>query len=148
MMMEGNERCQVSDPHGDLGPREAHEASRALGELVRETWSRGWQPVDLDRVFARFSEPMMRQVLADVLAMEVGRHAPATVDDRWHAQLAEMSAEVWWDPSTDPLTARAARAKDGWAGVLGAVRMLELSLRLLQPLELLAAVGAARPAPR
>lgn len=121
----------------EMGPREAREACAELGQLVREAWARGWQPADLHRAFARHQEPFLAQVLGDVVAVEVGRHAPSTVDDRWHAQLEEMSASVWWDPGSDPLTARAARAKDGWEGVRRAVTVLGLSLRLLPPLELL-----------
>lgn len=120
-----------------MGPREAREACAELGQLVRETWARGWQPADLHRAFARHQEPFLAKVLGDVVAVEVGRHAASTVDDRWHAQLEEMSARIWWDPGTDPLTARAARAKDGWEGVRRAVTVLGPSLRLLSPLELL-----------
>lgn len=140
--MKGNDRWPEQDPHEGglqegLGPRAAREASDALGRLVRETWVRGWQPADLHRAFGRDKDPLRLQVLGDVLAMEVARHAPSTVDQRWHAQLAEMSARVWWDPSSDPLTARAGQVKGGWRGVLQAVRLLELSLRLLPALELL-----------
>lgn len=118
-----------------MAPREAREASAELGRLVRETWARGWQPADLHRAFARDKDPVVTQVLCDLVAMEVGRHAPATVDDRWLAQLEEMSARVWWEPGSDPLTARAACGKDGWEGVRRAVLLLGLSLRLLPSLE-------------
>ncbi|WP_192498725.1 DUF2786 domain-containing protein [Ornithinimicrobium pratense] len=118
-----------------MAPREAQEASAELGRLVRQTWAVGWQPADLRRVFARGKDPVVTQVLGDLVAMEVAQHAPATVDDRWFAQLEEMSARVWWEPSNDPLTARAARARDGWEGVRRAVLLLGPSLRTLPSLE-------------
>lgn len=120
-----------------MSAREAREASAELGRLVRETWSRGWQPADLHRAFSRDHDAAVVQVLGDVLAAEVAKHAPTTVDDRWHAQLQEMSAQVWWEPGSDPLTARAARAKEGWAQVCRAVMVLSHSLRVLPPLEVL-----------
>ena len=129
-----------------MDPREAREAGVELGRLVRETWARGWQPADLHRAYARHKDPVVPQVLGDVVAAEVARHASATVDDRWHAQLEEISARVWWDPGSDPLTARATRAKDGWTGVRRAVTVLSLSLRLLPQLELLGPLpGEATP---
>ena len=45
--MKSNHRWQAEVPQEGMGPREAREASVALGQLVREAWARGWQPADL-----------------------------------------------------------------------------------------------------
>lgn len=105
-------------------PREAREACRRLGELVRAAWERGWQPADLHRFARRTWDPLTAQVLGDAMAADVARHAPSTVDPRWFAQLEEVGARVWWGAETDHLSARASRARQGWPGVSLAVGRL------------------------
>lgn len=120
-----------ADGTGDLG--------RRLEQSVEEAWSRGWEPADLHRVLARQSDPIATQLLGDVMAASLARYSPATVEDRWHAQLDEIGASVWWHSHQDPLVARADRAKGGWPATQQAGAVLEVTLRLLPAIERLSA---------
>lgn len=116
---------------GDLGSR--------LGQLVEEAWSRGWEPIDLHRVAVRNTQPAAVALLSDLVAADLARYAAVTIEERWHAQLEEMGASVWWRADEGPLTARAGRVTGGWAALQRAGRELEAWLRSLPALE---AIGA------
>ncbi|QDO89384.1 DUF2786 domain-containing protein [Ornithinimicrobium ciconiae] len=123
---------------GDLGAR--------LGQLIEQVWDRGWEPADLHRVAVRGGEPVVTSLLGDLVAANLAGYSPVTVDARWHAQLTEIGAAVWWRPDEDPVAARAARVKDGWGAVASAVATLEMTLQVLPPIERLSArPGRATP---
>ncbi|MCK0111609.1 DUF2786 domain-containing protein [Ornithinimicrobium sp. F0845] len=110
---------------GDLG---------ALGGLIERVWARGWEPMDLHRA-VRDHGPLALDLLGDVMAADLARYSAVTVDDRWHAQLEEIGASVWWRRDEDPVTARAARAKGGWPAVAKAAAALEVTLQVLPAIE-------------
>ena len=123
---------------GDLG--------RQLGQLIEQTWSRGWEPMDLHRVATRAHGARCADLLGDVMAADLARYSSVTVAERWHTQLEEIGASVWWRPEEDAVAARAARAPGGWAAVTETAALLEVTLRFLPPIEQLSArPGEARP---
>lgn len=64
----------------------------ALRVAVRGSWSRGWQPADLDRAARRASHraPVVT-ALVEGIADELTTYARSTVDPRWWDQLAQIS---------------------------------------------------------
>ncbi|USQ78998.1 DUF2786 domain-containing protein [Ornithinimicrobium faecis] len=116
---------------GDLGQR--------LGHLIEQAWDNGWEPMDLHRVAVRNTKPAAIALLGDLIAADLARYAALTVEERWHAQLDEMEASVWWRPDEDPVTARARLVKGGWAALHQAGRELEAWLRGLPALEVIGA---------
>lgn len=75
-------------------------ASRELlAELTHEVlsaWRRGWQPAELVRVIRRQTDARHAAIVVDAIAAQMREYAPATVDDRWRAQLADLDATVAW----------------------------------------------------
>lgn len=116
---------------GDLGQR--------LEQLLEEVWTRGWEPADLHRAVGRDGNAIATQLLGDLMAANLAGYAPATVEDRWFAQLEEIGASVWWPRHRGPVAARAGHAKGGWPAVQHAGTVLELTLRILPPIERLSA---------
>lgn len=113
----------------------AQQHCHRLSELLDGAWDSGWQPGDLRSYVGRHWDSLTAKVLGDAMAADLARYAPATVDDRWHDQLAEASASVWWPRETDHLSARAERVAGGWTPVLEASGILSLALDGLPPLE-------------
>jgi len=68
-----------------------------LHRFVHQTWHRGWQPADVERVVERRLGARHAGLAIDGMAAQMRGYARATVDERWEAQLAAMSAEVWWE---------------------------------------------------
>ncbi|MCA1781219.1 MAG: DUF2786 domain-containing protein [Dermatophilaceae bacterium] len=113
----------------------AQERARRLDELLSEAWDAGWQPGDLHSYVTRHWDPLTVKVLGDAMAADLARYAPGTVDDRWQAQLAEVSATVWWPSETSHLVARAESTAGGWPAVSASYGILALALDRLPPLE-------------
>ncbi|GAB3867537.1 hypothetical protein ACFPIJ_22955 [Dactylosporangium cerinum] len=59
--------------------------------------ARGWQPADLVRLVQRRYGARHGRVTIDVIAAQMRAYAPATVDERWEAQLGDLGATVWWE---------------------------------------------------
>jgi hypothetical protein len=117
-----------------------------LQDAVTEAWRTGWQPVDLARVVRRTLDVPHLNLARDAVAAELQRYAVATVDPLWLGQLAEIDAEVWWQPEQTYLSARSGQRGDGWADVLPCALQLMFTLTTLPRLQLLGPVpGAARP---
>lgn len=126
--------------------RHTRDASRCLGELVGRAWESGWEPADLHGYVHKHWDAVTVKVLRDAVAADLDRYAAATVDPRWHDQLEEMSATVWWPPHTDHLTARAARESGGRPAVTAAYDILTLALVRLPTIERLGPPpGTAHP---
>lgn len=77
----------------------------ALEQAVQHAWDRNWRPVELDHTLRRFAgragapkaaAGWMSQLLCDAIARRMRAHDPATVDERWAAELAAIEATVWW----------------------------------------------------
>lgn len=127
------------------GAHRAGDLGRRLGRLIEEAWSRGWEPVDLHRA-VRDQGSLAQDLLGDLLAARIAAYSPVTVDDRWCGQLEEVGASVWWRSDEDPVAARAARAKGGWAAVHKTAVLLELTLKALPAIDQLSArPGDATP---
>ncbi|MCK9876748.1 DUF2786 domain-containing protein [Frankia sp. Ag45/Mut15] len=129
-------------PNGPSGRRTVNKAlvgwfDRALEGL----WRRGWQPVDLHRIVGRQSDQRHVRLVLDAIAGQLRRYAPATVDERWPAQLSSLGAHVWWEHDDQWL--------DAWGEREGRVRVMVLSdaIELLRALHLLPEVEMLGPPP-
>lgn len=127
-----------ADRAGDLGAR--------LGRLIQQAWTKGWEPMDLHRMATRAGSPLVASLLGDVLALELARYPAVTVEPRWHTQVAEMGARIWWESQDGPVAARAEATKGGWRAVRQAADLLEMALMTLPEIEALGArPGQAHP---
>jgi hypothetical protein len=107
------QRCRdvLVDGPGGAGGRRAADAA-LTGVLQRDltaVWQRGWQPADVVRVAQRSYGARHARVVVDVIAAQMRGYAPATVDERWEAQLRELGATVWWERDEEYLPAVGAR---------------------------------------
>ncbi len=89
-----------------------------LREGVSAAWQIGWQPADVLRLATRDLGAVGSSLIGDAIAKQLDEFAAATVTPSWHDQLALASASVWWERSTDPLTARAAKTTGGLTALL------------------------------
>jgi hypothetical protein len=97
-----------------IGPRLGHRTVDAtlfwaLQHELSSVWNRGWQPADVLRAAQRDYGTRHRRIATDVIAAEIRKYAPATVDEQWEAQLLEVDATVWWTRDDCYLTELAAR---------------------------------------
>jgi hypothetical protein len=83
----------------------------AGGEVLHGVWHRGWQPADVVRCARRELKARHGRLAADLIAAEHRAYPAAGLDGRWSAQLAAVSAEVWWDDDDAYLEGAAAREK-------------------------------------
>jgi hypothetical protein len=88
----------------DRPPHELPAVHRAVAEVfgiyLRNLAAGGWLPEDLVQItMRRMGSPQSVSFLTDQLAVYVGQHAEATLDDRWKGQLAELEATIWWRPA-------------------------------------------------
>jgi hypothetical protein len=118
-----------------------------LEVLSHQSWPGGWQPADLARVATRDLGPVACAAMTDLMAAELRGYAPATIDEVWHDQLADLGARLWWseDGAYVPELAK--------ANELDRLQVIDLLMRLLQlvarlpPLDVLTALpGQARAA--
>lgn len=77
-----------------------------LVDAVAEAWRRGWRPSEIDRIAPRFRGELPARIVRDAMALEVGRHARATVSPVWLEELTRLDAHVWWGRDSDPVRAR------------------------------------------
>jgi hypothetical protein len=130
---------------------------------VTAAWRHGWQPAELARHVGRELSGEHVPVLADMIADEMRGYATATVDDRWAAQVAALSAHSpgaaspgaagpgkgsWWGSDAEYLSAW--RRPAGDTGLRGMIATVLETMHLLQHLpvleHLLPLPGSARPA--
>ncbi|GAA4621829.1 DUF2786 domain-containing protein [Actinoallomurus vinaceus] len=109
----------------------------ALTGGVTAGWRIGWQPADLVRYAARTHGRRAGRMMTDAIAAEMRAYPAATVDDRWHAQLVELGAEVWWTRDEAFLTAWAGRHGTDEATATSCALQLITLLRGLPRLEFL-----------
>jgi hypothetical protein len=131
-------------------PRPALVDRTVLSQLqhaVTHAWEHGWQPADLVRAAGREAGARVARLAIDAVAAEMRGYAPATVDHRWAAQLAELGARAWWERDDGYLDAWGAREGLARPAVLGgAVTLLAMLTRLPALPRLCPLPGAARPA--
>jgi Protein of unknown function (DUF2786) len=108
-------------------------ADVVLARGLADRWRAGWQPVDVWQVFRRLLRDSAAEFVVGVIAAESRHYAGASLHPRWRAQLAELGAEVWWDPATSYCEAWAARAGVDLVGMLSAVLEALWTLRRLPP---------------
>ena len=75
-----------------LGIAVAGVFDRALNLL----WPSGWLPYDLVQVIRRESDGFATSLVVDVIAVDMARHAEATIHERWRDQLRQIEARQWW----------------------------------------------------
>ena len=117
-----------------------------LREGVSAAWQIGWQPADVLRLATRDLGVVGAGVIADAVAKQLEQYAAATVTPSWRDQLALANASWWWDRSSDPLTARAAKTTGGLVALLPEVlRAVDLLGELPQLQQLDPLPGQWRP---
>ncbi|WP_051709238.1 DUF2786 domain-containing protein [Streptomyces sp. NRRL S-350] len=119
--------------------------SRALlgyaDTAVGRCWSAGWRPADLVRVVRRGLKPVHLALAVDLIAAENRRHPAAALDRRWHEQLRELEAEVWWPGDEQYLGSFAQRHR------LDRFALATAVLELLRTWGRLPPIAPAGPAP-
>jgi hypothetical protein len=73
-------------------------ADTAMTDTIRAMWEGGWSPSDLHEIARRKLEPSASGYLAEAIVIESKRYAVTTLDPRWRADLAVISAGI--DPNT------------------------------------------------
>jgi Protein of unknown function (DUF2786) len=120
--------------------------STQLQAVVTQAWKHGWQPADLARLAGRRFGGQHVLLLGDAIVAELKTYAPATIDPRWSAQLAELEAQVWWQPNQNFLRAWCELPRNDWASVLPVALELLGLLGMLPDLQLLGPIpGTFRP---
>lgn len=123
-----------------------------LEVLDKRCWQKGWQPADLARVADRELGAEGRDCVADLMAAQLRAFSPATIDQVWHDQLADLDARVWWNADDEYMESLLeVRGLDRAGAIDLLVRLLAL-LAQLPRLEMLTPLpGQARggvPGPR
>ncbi len=150
----------------DLGSGWTQVVSRTFVEFLRlavtSAWKHGWQPAELARHVGREASATHVAIAADMIASEMRGYAAATVDPRWAAQVAGLSAVsvragiagpgaaspwdgAWWGSDAEYLGAwRAALGEfDPTVAVATALETLHVLLHLRVLEKLLPLPGAA-----
>lgn len=123
-----------------------HTLEDRLKATITALWGRGWQPVDVLRVTARRLKAPHQHLVRAAIAAEASGYAPATVDQRWSAQLTEAEITVWWPNELTAVRACAGSYPDGWAAFVTEALELLHELACLPPLETLVPLpGTAVP---
>jgi hypothetical protein len=84
----------------------SREIAGFLRLSVTAVWRHGWQPAELVRHVGRELGDAHADMAADIVADEMRGYSPATVDDRWAAQVSGLGAGVWWENDAEFLSAR------------------------------------------
>jgi hypothetical protein len=85
------------------GPFAPHErvmgtaAAMALATVIGRLWRSGWLPTDVWELTRRRADAVVTALLVDTLAADAAQYAPATIHERWAAQLRQLEADVWWN---------------------------------------------------
>lgn len=99
--------------------------------MLAAVWSGGWLPCDLHQIAHRRRDAAAVGYLVDAIAAEGRRHPAARVHPRWHDQLRQIDATVWWEPQHPHLAQWAARHGGGLIeGLRCAVEVLALLISL------------------
>jgi len=101
---------------------------------VTAMWHGGWLPYDLYRTAQRRGDGAAVAYLVDAIAAEGRQYAASRVHERWHDQLLQIDAVLWWEPARPHLSQWAHRHG---ADVAGALRTVIEVLALLRSLPVL-----------
>lgn len=71
-------------------------AGIALASVLARLWEAGWTPADVWEHARRKVGDEAVGLLVDGIAADTAKHAPATMDERWVAQVRGIGADVWW----------------------------------------------------
>jgi hypothetical protein len=124
----------------------SRELVGCLQASVSAAWRHGWQPAELVRHVTRETGDAHAEMAADMIANEMRAYAPATVDDRWRAQLAALGCGVWWGNDAAYLGRWGARRARGAEGaVRTALELLHVLRHLVVLPRLCPLPGTARP---
>jgi hypothetical protein len=140
--------ARVADGQGAAGWRRTTERLLAdyLQSVVSAAWHRGWQPADLIRIVSRQLTKRHVSLTGDVIAAQMQRYTPATIDPRWTSQLRDCEAQVWWRPDQNHLRARAEAQHTEWFAVVSCALEVLAHIAGLPELENLIPIpGTARP---
>lgn len=134
----------------DTGAEWRRALEQTLDVCLRATiltlWRNGWQPADVLRVVARRLKTPHQHLVRAAIAAELSGYAPATMDPRWSAQLAEGDVVVWWPRELTAVQACARSHPCGWADFVARALELLHHLTCLPALELLGPIpGTATP---
>ncbi len=114
-------------------------------ETLAQLWTHGWQPADVLRAARREAEITHPILLTDLIAAELQRYSPATIDPTWASQLAEYNIHVWWPKNETFLMARAEKI-GSWPVTMDNAFEVLVWLKDLMPLQKLGPTpGKARP---
>ncbi|MGH3468484.1 MAG: DUF2786 domain-containing protein [Thermocrispum sp.] len=83
----------VAQQHRTLGIA----AAIALATVIGNLWRAGWLPADVWEITRRRTDAAATNLVIDSIAADTAQHAPATVHERWAAQVRQLDATVWWD---------------------------------------------------
>ncbi|MFI9403074.1 DUF2786 domain-containing protein [Nocardia sp. NPDC052316] len=131
---------------GALTPPVEQGAHLAGQHIVSRIFQYGWLPEDVHQAARRQLDEYAVALLTDVIAAYMRPFAPASVDETWRAQLAELEAVVWWSESAPHLgqwaTKQLLTADEALTTVVEALALLIRlpKLELIRPLP-----GTARP---
>jgi hypothetical protein len=93
-------------------------AGIALATTLDRLWQAGWLPADAWEITRRTSDTPATSLLMDMIAEDTKRYASSTVDDRWAAQVQQLSSGVWWDRGRPHLPQWAERSGVGFQQAL------------------------------
>ncbi|WP_404383944.1 DUF2786 domain-containing protein [Knoellia locipacati] len=117
-----------------------------LRQAATGAWQRGWQPSDVHRMAVRRLSTEEQAFVVDAMSDEIDRHAAATVDPSWFAQLSGLDGRVWWPRSQTWLDAHRVRGLDWLTLVSQALTVMHL-FQWVPAIERLTAIpGDFRPA--
>jgi hypothetical protein len=117
-----------------------------LESAITQAWHRGWQPADVARVVGRRFGSRHVRLVTDAIAAELRNYPVVTLDPRWPAQLAELEAQIWWQPHQTYLRAWCELPNNDWVSVAPlALEVLALVNGLMGLEQLGPLPGTARP---
>lgn len=100
----------------EQAPGWTREVSRALAGALRtsvtQMWRHGWQPAELVRQTRRELGEPHAALAAALVADEMRAYSPATVDDRWAAQVSALKPKISWQNGASFLAAYRATEPD------------------------------------
>jgi Protein of unknown function (DUF2786) len=91
--------AMVADRCADQPSLLAAAARGAVTPLVTAAWERGWSPEDLYQLARRRLDVAGLHYLVDAVAEESQRYAKAAIPQRWDADLRQIGAVLWWEPT-------------------------------------------------
>jgi uncharacterized protein DUF2786 len=106
-----------------------------LSAAATRAWRSGWQPAEVVRHFERELGRREAAMATDAIAAEMRGYAPATVDERWAAQLEAIGARVWWERDDRYAGAWSERAKADREALIRCAVVVGACLHSLPPLE-------------